>query len=139
MKHKYWQDRGRWDASTTPIHEALHAAVGFATGGLCYWIKLYANGEGRAGAYSVLGWKQAAIFLAPALINDISPGDEEFLRYINPHRRGYAWGWLKKNRRKIMRMAKQIRSKMGKKPGRLVWPCPWDRRTVYWVSTRRKR
>ena len=138
--------REYWRASTlafekgihlTPLHEALHVAVAQLLGGEAEKISIKKGGEGWA-IYSVPDrpWKDVATWLAPALIGDLSPGDEAWLKRQNPKRRGYAWAWIMKNKKQIMRRAGAIAAEMGKTPGVLKW----DPETEWWVwKARAKR
>ena len=109
-------------AHLTPLHEALHAAVAQLLGGEVERISIKKGGEGWA-IYSTPDrpWQDIAVWLAPALINDLSPGDEAWLKRQNHRRRGYAWSWIQKNKRQIMRRAGAIAKEMGRTPGTLKW------------------
>jgi len=137
--------REYWRASTTPfsegthltpLHEALHVAVAQLLGGEVEKISIKKGGEGWA-TYSSppRPWQDIAVWLAPALINDLSPGDETWLKRQNPRRRGYAWSWIQKNKKRIMRRAGSIAKEMGKTPGTLSW----NPETDCWVWKPRKR
>ena len=140
MGRPYWHENCTYDnMETTKLHEALHASVAGIFGFLRRKIVVRADCSGYSDSYCGGGWKQVAIWLAPVLIDDISWGDEEWLEYINPHRRGYAWNWLKKNRKRIMARAKRLVAKMGDGPGNLIFNGPWDNTAKCWKSSRRTK
>src|SRR3990167_10737462 len=120
----------------TPLHEALHAAVAQLLGGEVEKISIKKGGEGWA-IYSAppRPWQDIAVWLAPSLINDLSPGDETWLKRQNARRRGYAWSWIQKNQKRIMRRAGSIAKEMGKTPGTLKW----DPEIEWWTWKPRKR
>src|SRR3990167_5138571 len=138
--------REYWRASTlafekgihlTPLHEALHAAVAQLLGGEVERISIKKGGEGWA-IYEVptRPWQDIAVWLAPTLINDLSPGDETWLKRQNSRRRGYAWAWIQKNKKQIMRRAGAIAKEMGKTPGTMKW----DPELEWWIwKARAKR
>ena len=132
-----WDGRpGRESKELSPLHEALHAAVAQILGGTAYSITLDDSGGGSALTGDVKWhWMDVATWLAPALINDISSGDAEFLKRQNHYQRGFAWGWLKRNRRRIMRRAHAIVGQMGRPPGRLRW----DPKTTGWTWKHRRK
>ena len=133
-----WDGRpGRESRELTPLHEALHAAVAQILGGMAYSITIDDSGGGSALTDNMPArWEDIATWLAPALINDISRGDADYLKHQNRHKRGFAWGWLRKNRRRIMRLANKIVGEMGRPPGKLKW----DPETTRWTwEHRRKR
>ena len=132
-----WDGRpGRESRELTPLHEALHAAVTQILGGMAYSITIDDSGGGLAFTDNMpVRWEDIAVWLAPALINDISRGDADYLKHQNCHKRGFAWGWLRKNRRRIMRLANKIAGEMGRPPGELKW----DPETTRWKWERRKR
>ena len=124
-------DQEYWRSSTedfkeryhlTPLHEALHAAVAQLLGGEVTKISIKKGGEGWA-IYSAppRPWQDIAVWLAPSLINDLSPGDETWLKRQNARRRGYAWSWIQKNKKRIMRRAGAIAKEIGGTPGTLKW------------------
>jgi len=70
----------------TPLHEALHAAVAQLLGGEVLKISIKRGGEGWALTRTNRSWQDVATWLAPALINDLSPGDEAWLKRQNSRR-----------------------------------------------------
>ena len=106
----------------TPKHEALHAAVALILGYEPYKITINKDGSGIVDRVwqNKPDWHRAAIHLAPILIDDLATTDAEQLVHVNPHTRGYAWRWLKQNRRKIMREANEMVRNMGN-PGGTLW------------------
>lgn len=107
----------------TPKHEALHAAVAHILGYEADKIRINKDGSGIVERKweKDIGWHRAAIHLAPVLIDDLASTDAEHVATVNAHTRGYAWGWLKQNRRRILRRANEIVSKMGRPGGTLQW------------------
>ena len=103
-------------------------------GGEVVKISILAKGEGWALTANDYPWQNIAVWLAPALLDNLSPGDERWLKRQNPYRRGYAWGWLQKNRRRILKQAKQIEAKMGRTTGTLTWDPEMER----WQWKKRK-
>ena len=92
------------------MHEALHATVAEVL--LFNWTKIvlkkrtgYINWDPK---HIILDWKNAAVELAPALIDDMSNGDAENMSKYKPRTRGFAWAWLQKNREAIMERANAI-------------------------------
>ena len=132
-----WDGRpGRESKELTPLHEALHAAVVQILGGITYEITIDDSGGGETTLDELEPrWQDLAVTLAPALIGDISRSDARYLRRQRPHRRGYAWGWLKRNRRLIMRRANLIAGEMGRPPGKLKW----DPETTRWTWKHRRK
>ena len=103
------------------LHEGSHAAVAELLG--FTWTKIvlkkrtgFINWEPKS---RILDWKNAAVELAPALIDDMSNGDAENMLKYKPRTRGYAWTWLRKNRETIMERANAIAAKT-EGPGTLV-------------------
>ena len=140
MKGPYWCERNcGYNEETTKMHEALHASVSGVFGFYRKKIVVRSDWSGYSDIYTGNGWKQVAVWLAPTLIDDISGGDEEWLQNIGPHQRGYAWGWLKKNRKRIMARAKRLVAKMDEGPGRLEFGNYWNNTARCWKSSRRKR
>ena len=133
MAKDYWV-AAPWDPSNIALHESLHAAVAQLLGGEAYTIKINKE-SGWASTEYQLGWRNIAVWLAPALINDMSVGDEKYIKRQSSRQRGYAWGWLKKNRRRIMTRARRIASKIGGGTGRL----DWNPETTRWKWKRRKK
>lgn len=131
---KYWR-AGVFDPKKTKLHEALHAAVAQLLGGEVVEIQINKDGSGWANTANKYYWQDLAVWLAPALIGDMSGGDEAYVNRQKPRRRGYAWGWLKKNRTIIMRRAKSIESKMKRPPGKLKW----NPETTQWKWNPRRR
>ena len=121
---EYWSKlpKEEFSSDDTPLHEALHAAVADILGGEPFEITITADGSGEA-VYNPMGpcWQDVAITLAPALVGTMSKYDSRYVARQNPRRRGYAWGWLKKNKGRIMRRAKAIEQKIGRPPGKLKW------------------
>lgn len=121
---KYWEanPNSLKNKHLLPMHEALHIAVVLLFGGEPKYILI----RTRTGQCDYRpnplapGWREAACRLAPALIDDMSEGDSESFGWIQPRRRGYAWGWLNKNRETIMLAANEIARHMGPGPGRLL-------------------
>src|SRR3990167_8616874 len=113
---EYWRSSTTpFDENTplTPLHEALHAAVAQLLGGEVEKISIKKGGEGWA-IYSVPDrpWQDVATWLAPALIGDLSPGDEAWLKGQNPKRRGLKWApetgwWVGKARAKRRSISKK--------------------------------
>ena len=126
MTHKYWQasENPGYGLEVTHLHEALHAAAGIMLGGWCKWIKTRTDGTGAAFTPGPIGWRLIAVWLAPLLIDDLSSGDERWLEWQNPHSRGHAFFWLKKNRRRLLRQAKKLAAEMNG-PGILHFKWSW--------------
>lgn len=131
----YWR-AALWnpDHNKIALHESLHAAVAQLLDGEAYTIKINKE-SGWAITTNKWHWQDIAVWLAPALINDMSAGDEKYIKRQKPRQRGYAWGWLKRNRRRIMRRAYKIRVQIGGGTGRLEW----DPDTTRWKWMRRKK
>lgn len=118
---KYWQANpdSLKNVHLLPMHEALHAAVAEVFGAELRYIRL----RKRTGLMDYrpnplpVGWQEAAVKLAPALIDDMAPGDQDSLSYVSSRRRGYAWGWLLRNRTPLLRRARSIVDQMGTPPG----------------------
>jgi hypothetical protein len=91
MSKAYWRSNCTYTLETTKLHEALHASVSGIFGWYRKKIVIRADSTGYSDSYYDRTWRGVAVWLAPALINDISWGDEEWLLSINPHQRGYAW------------------------------------------------
>lgn len=94
-----------------PLHEALHATVCEVMGES--WAKIVLRKttgriEWDRGTIKLKKWQVAAVEIAPALIDDMSEGDENQARKFSPRTRGYAWAWLKKNRDMLMVRANEI-------------------------------
>ena len=92
------------------LHEGSHAAVAELLG--FTWTKIvlkkrtgFINWEPKS---RILDWKNAAVEIAPALIDDMSNGDAENGLKYKPRTRGYAWSWLRKNRDAILERANAI-------------------------------
>ena len=134
---EYWSKlpKEEFSSDDTPLHEALHTAVTEILEGMPIQISITASGEGEALFNSVGGWKEIAATLAPALVGTMSKKDSAYVARQNPRRRGYAWGWLKKNKGRIMRRAKAIERKIGRPPGKLKW----DPEKMRWKWKPRKR
>jgi len=136
---EYWEwdgCPGRESKELTPLHEALHAAVVQILGGTTYEITIDDSGGGEATLDELEPrWQDLAVTLAPALISDISRSDAKYLKRQNPYRRGYAWGWLQRNRRRIMRLANSIAGEMGRPPGKLKW----DPEKIRWTWKHRRK
>lgn len=136
---EYWKWNGRPTRESkelSKVHEALHAAVVQILGGVVERITLDDSGGGAAYLEADLpGWRDLAVTLAPALIHDISRDDATFLARQKPRRRAYAWGWLKRNRRRIMRRANSIAGEMGRPPGKLKW----DPEKTRWIWKHRRK
>ena len=120
---RYWQANPECFKHTHLLkkHEALHVIVAQMFGAEPKYIILRRR-TGQAN-YSPnplpMGWQEAAVRLAPVLIDDMSPGDADSLLGIPRRRLGYAWGWLRKNRRRILAAATRLEALMGEPPGRL--------------------
>ena len=126
MTHEYWMatENPKDSLEVTHLHEALHAAAGIMLGGWCMWMKTRTDGTGTAMTTGIHGWREIAVWLAPLLINDLSDGDERWLEWQNSHSRGYAFFWLKKNRRRLLRRAKKLAAEMNG-PGILRFKWRW--------------
>ena len=131
----YWR-AAPWDPSRGKIalHESLHAAVAQLLGGEAYTIAVNKE-SGWARTTNQWPWQDIAVWLAPALISDMSVVDEKYIKRQSSRQRGYAWGWLKKNRRRIMRLAYKIRAQIGAGVGKLEW----NPETTRWKWKRRKK
>ena len=105
------------------MHESLHMAVAIRFGCTPQYILLRTRtGRAEFGRNLLMQWQAAAVELAPALIDDMSSGDEDFLmRKIPPRERGRGWVWLKKHREEIIAEANDIARHIPSGPGRLVW------------------
>lgn len=114
---------GERSPEKTPKHEALHAAVAYILGYEPYRIRINKDGSGAVERRweREIGWHRAAIHLAPVLIDDLASTDAEQVATVGARTRGYAWRWLKQNRRKVLRKATEIASKMGRPGGTLQW------------------
>lgn len=130
MRRPYWQHNPLATSSgtpeLTPMHEALHMAAVILLGYRPYYLQIDAQGAGRVDYEqpSTVRWHDAAIELAPALIDDLSITDTNNIAQI-PHRsRGYAWRWLNANRRRLLLRARGLVRLMGQTPGRLDWQEP---------------
>ena len=134
---EYWSKlpAEEFSSDDTPLHEALHAAVTEILEGEPIEISLNVSGGGETLFRSDGGWKEIATTLAPALVGTMSKVDYAYVARQNSRRRGYAWGWLKKNKRRIIRRAKAIERKIGKPPGKLKW----DPERMKWKWQPRKR
>jgi hypothetical protein len=131
-----WDGRpNRESKELTPLHEALHAAVVQILGGTIYEITIDDSGGGETTLDELTKWQDLAVTLAPALINDISRSDAEYLKRQNHHRRGYAWGWLTRHRRRIIRRANSIVGEIGRPPGLLRW----DPEKTRWIWKHRRK
>ena len=110
--------RRYWEANPNAIrnrhllalHEGLHAAAAELLG--FPWTKIvlkrrtgFINWDPK---HIILDWKNAAVELAPALIDDMSNGDAENMSKYKPRTRGFAWAWLRKNRETLMERANAI-------------------------------
>lgn len=116
------------DVSSTILHEAYHAAASLLCLGMDHQIVVHKNGHGHSRSYESRRWERIAVWLAPALLNDLSHGDVQYLVTCNRHAVAYAWGWLHKNRRRVQRVAKMLARRFGSRPGRLditgvTWRC----------------
>ena len=131
MVRKYFEanPRALKNKHLLSLHEALHAAVCEALG--FAWEKIvlkkttgFINWEWESGS---LKWREAAVCLAPTLIDDMSDGDENLVKKFTARTRGYAWRWLKNNREALMERANEIAAKtdgpgtLWNKEGQLVW------------------
>jgi hypothetical protein len=141
MTRRYWHENpdSMKNKHLLPQHEALHMAVAMMLGAKPKWILL----RKTTGACDYtpnplpVGWREAAIKLAPALIDDMSPGDAGPFSWIPARRRGFAWGWLKRNREEITQRANEIARHMGPRPGRLL---PTETSPYWeWVPKKPKR
>ena len=120
---EYWQANPRSlnNKHLLQLHEALHASVVNLLGSVWYKIVTHKiEGYTDHNRRELKGWKLAAVDLAPVLIDDISPGDARNLEKVKPRTRGYAYGWLKKNHKRIMDQANLIASEMEPGPGELI-------------------
>ena len=120
---RYWEANPKAIANKhlLALHEGSHAAVAELLG--FTWTKIvlkkrtgFINWEPKS---RILDWKNAAVELAPALIDDVSEGDAEGVRRYKARTRGYAWAWLNKHREAIMERANAIAAKT-EGPGILV-------------------
>ena len=142
LERPYWQPNPQANSHSTPEktprHEALHAAVAYILGYEPYRIRVNKDGSGIVDRRweNEIGWHRAAIHMAPVLIDDLAKTDAEQLVHVNPHTRGYAWRWLKQNRRKIMREANKMVRNMGK-PGGTLWLL--DDGTMEWMPRKRTK
>ena len=66
-------------------------------------------------------WQEAAVWLAPFLIDDMSLSDEEAISRIPSRVRGYARGWLTREKTEISQLALLISNKIGTGPGTLTY------------------
>lgn len=123
----YWQPNPDATSSITPDktpkHEALHTAVAIILGYEPQRIRLNKDGSGAALnlPFPHPGWHRAAIGLAPVLIDDLATTDVDYMSGVMPRSRGYAWGWLTRNKARIMRKASSIVKLMGRPGGTLLW------------------
>jgi len=138
MRIEYWRENCAYSIESSKLHEALHASVAGIFGYYRRKIVVRRDASGYADIYTGEGWREVAVWLAPVLMNDISWGDEEWLQDINPHQRGYAWAWLKKNRKRITARARRLVVKMDDGPGKLMFGAPWSNTAKCWKSSRRK-
>lgn len=138
MKRKYWEAREGQGLSlaNTPHHEAMHGAAIILVGGMCEKMVIRADGSGYSDIHHGREWQQLVSWLAPALTDDLSPGDSEFLRTRNPRVRGYAWAWLRKNRDAVLALASELTTLMIDPPGTLYANTEGE---WVWKSSRRKK
>lgn len=138
----YWRANPEADGDhtpeKTPKHEALHAAVAYLLGYEPRLIRINKDGSGIVDRRWNIepAWHRAAMHLAPVLIDDLASTDADYLRGINPRSRGYAWRWLKENRRRILRKANEFVSNMGKPGGTLHFK---DDGTMKWTPRKKAR
>ena len=110
----YWQPnpqaKGALTPEKTPKHEALHTAVAIILGYHPIRIRINKDGSGVVDREweNETGWHRAAIHLAPVLIDDLASTDATQIATVNSRVRGYAWRWLKENRRRILRKANEM-------------------------------
>lgn len=129
---KYWEANpaALKNKHLLPLHEALHATVCEVMGES--WDRLILRKttgriEWDRGNTKLKRWQWAAVEIAPALIDDMSDGDENQARKFSPRTRGYAWAWLKRNRETLMERANQIAAATNgpgtlyNNGGKLVW------------------
>ena len=112
------------------LHEGLHAAACEALGLIWQNIKLNKTTGTLNWDRLKLGtakWKEAAIDLAPAIIDDMSDSDQDSTKLYPARTRGYAWGWINRNREALLLRANEIaaatdgRGVLLNKEGKLVW------------------
>ena len=112
------------------LHEGLHAATCEALGFIWQNIKL----NKTTGIFNwdrvkfrATKWKVAAVDLAPALIDDMSGSDQDSVKLYPARTRGYAWGWINRNREALLLRANEIaaatdgRGVLLNKEGKLIW------------------
>ena len=128
-KYRYYEanPRALKNKHLLSLHEALHAAVCEVLGGT--WEKIVLRKTTGLINYErgLDKWKMAAIELAPVLIDDMSDGDQTLVKFYPARTRGYAWGWLKRNKDLLMARANEIaaatdgQGTLRNDNGKLVW------------------